>query len=210
MTHEIMNLFAVPLYVSNLGRKFTDAEVQFFQEQLQEKHGTVSNFASKNKRVLDADVMKDIHRAIQGNIDNYFKLIFNTINNVELKITQSWITLTRQGESHHQHIHPNSIASGVLYINLDEDDGTHFFRNQDHLWYELVRKQDTYYNVNQYFIRTKVGDIIIFPSNVRHGVKQVTMKADRISLSFNTFFSGEMGDDEFSNALSITMNSRDD
>lgn len=45
----------------------------------------------------------------------------------------------------------------------------------------------------------------IFPSNIRHGVATVEHEVERLSLAFNTFFSGELGREEFSNYLSIEL-----
>jgi uncharacterized protein (TIGR02466 family) len=104
------------------------------------------------------------------------------------------------------HTHPNSVVSGVLYISLAPQDGISFYRNEDNIWYELIRQQDNYFNASQYFVQASVGDLLLFPSHVRHGVREVTSDIQRVSLSFNTFFSGQLGRDEFSNALNITIN----
>ena len=165
----------------------------------------ISNFSSKNKNVLDADEMQDLRAIIQANLNDYFLKIYNTSNKVTLEITQSWLSMTRRSESHHPHTHPNSIASGVVYINLAQQDGINFFRNDDLVWYDLTPKEQNYYNAYQYFVETKIGDIVVFPSSIKHGVKQVVEDVERVSLAFNTFFSGDLGRDEFSNALSINV-----
>ncbi|WP_169819367.1 putative 2OG-Fe(II) oxygenase [Pseudohongiella acticola] len=205
MEHQMMNMFAVPLYRGALGRDFTAEEMQFFKAELSEPVQAISNYASANKKVLDAAAMKSIRAALQAHLEQYFKITFNTSNNVSLQITQSWLTRSQKGDAHHTHTHPNSVVSGVLYINLAPTDGINFYRNDDNVWYELLRQQDTYYNASRYFVQTGMGDIILFPSNVRHGVSEVTEQVDRVSLSFNTFFSGEIGREEFSNQLNIRL-----
>ena len=97
------------------------------------------------------------------------------------------------------------MVSGILYINLAKNDGINFYRNEDMVWYELLRSADTYYNAYKYFIKTAIGDILLLSSNVRHSVQEVEEDISRTSLSFNTFFSGELGRDEFSNALKISI-----
>ncbi len=205
MDHQMMNLFAVPLYRSALKRSFTEEEIRFFQSELRDPVLSISNASSKNKNILGAEIMRDIRAVLQENLDNFFKIVFNTSNDVQLKITQSWLTRSVKGQSHHAHTHPNSIVSGVLYINLAPHDGINFYRNEDNQWYELLRKEDSYYNAYRYFIQTSVGDIVLFPSNVKHGVQQVTENVERVSLSFNSFFSGELGREEFSNKLRISL-----
>ena len=97
------------------------------------------------------------------------------------------------------------MASGVLYINVGEADGINFYRNEDNIWHELLRKEENYYNAYRYFVKTQIGDILIFPSNIRHGVGRLQEDIERVSLAFNSFFEGELGRDEFSNHLSIKL-----
>lgn len=200
---EMMNLFAVPVSKFSLGRSFTESERLFFSEALQDPNKAISNYSSKNKNVLDAIEMADIRTQIQNHLDLYFTTVFGTANEVSLRITQSWLALSRRGDSHHSHTHPNSVISGVLYINLAETDGINFFRNEDNIWYHLIPKEQNYYNAFRAFIQTKMGDILLFPSNISHGVGEVTDDIERVSLAFNTFFTGELGDPEHSNALRI-------
>lgn len=203
--HDITNMFAIPLYRASLKRDFTSTEMQFFRSELKESVLAISNHSSRNKYVLNNPEMENIREFIQVNLAQYFQMIFNTSNAVELALTQSWLTLSRRGESHHTHTHPNSVASGVLYINLAENDGINFYRNDDLLWHDLVPAQENYFNARRYFIDTKIGDLLIFPSNTRHGVNKVRDDTERVSLSFNTFFSGEIGNPEFSTALKISL-----
>jgi uncharacterized protein (TIGR02466 family) len=205
MQHQMANMFAVPVYRSSLNRAFSAAEMKFFQQELRDSVIAISNYSSKNKNVLKSPQMKSIRTVIQQHLDNYFKIVFNTTNKVELKITQSWLTQTSKGQSHHTHTHPNSVVSGVLYINLAPQDGISFFRNEDAQWYELIKTEDNYYNASRYFVQTAIGEIILFPSHIKHGVNTVTDNIERVSLSFNTFFSGEIGREEFSNALNIKL-----
>lgn len=204
MKPEMINLFAVPVAKSSIGRSYTGSELKYMESQLQPPAKAINNYASSNKNVLDHDELKDMRTIIQGHLDNYFKTVYNTSNNVSLQITQSWLTLSHKGESHHSHTHPNSVVSGVVYINVGRDDGINFYRNEENLWFELEPSETNYYNSYKIHVATKVGDLILFPSNVKHGVREVTEDIKRISLSFNTFFSGEMGNPEFSNALRIT------
>ena len=206
MQHELMNMFATPLYRATLGRAFTQGELDFFREALADCVDSISNLSTRDKNVLNNPALKDLRDTLQQHLDEYFKTIYNTSNRVSLKITQSWLTLSRQGDSHHSHTHPNSVVSGVLYINLAKNDGVSFHRNEDNLWHELLPAQENYFNAKSYFINTEVGDILLFPSHVRHGVREVTEAVERVSLSFNSFFEGELGKEEFATAINITLN----
>ena len=204
MKPEMINLFAVPVAKSPIGRNYTDSELKYIESQLERPSKAIDNYASPNKNVLADDELKDLQTIIQQHLDNYFKAVYNTSNNVALQITQSWLTLSRKGESHHSHTHPNSVVSGVLYVSVAGNDGINFYRNEENLWFELEPSETNYYNSYKIHVATKVGDLVLFPSSVKHGVNKVTEDIKRVSLSFNTFFSGEMGNPEFSNALRIT------
>ena len=204
MKPEMINLFAVPVAKSPIGKNYTDSELKYIESQLERPSKAIDNYASPNKNVLAHDELKDLQTIIQQHLDNYFKAVYNTSNNVALQITQSWLTLSRKGESHHSHTHPNSVVSGVLYVNVAGNDGINFYRNEENLWFELEPSETNYYNSYKIHVATKVGDLVLFPSSVKHGVNKVTEDIKRVSLSFNTFFSGEMGNPEFSNALRIT------
>tara|TARA_B000000460_G_scaffold56521_1_gene37606 strand:+ start:1996 stop:2619 length:624 start_codon:yes stop_codon:yes gene_type:complete len=204
MKPEMINLFAVPVAKSPIGRNYTDSELKYIESQLERPSKAIDNYASPNKNVLAHDELKDLQTIIQQHLDNYFKAVYNTSNNVALQITQSWLTLSRKGESHHSHTHPNSVVSGVLYVNVAGNDGINFYRNEENLWFELEPSETNYYNSYKIHVATKIGDLVLFPSSVKHGVNKVTEDIKRVSLSFNTFFSGEMGNPEFSNALRIT------
>lgn len=205
MQHDLMNMFATPLYRASLGRSFTAQELDCFRVTLGDCVDSISNLSTRDKNVLNNPALHDLRDTLQQHLDEYFKTIYNTANNVSLKITQSWLTLSRQGDSHHAHTHPNSVASGVLYINLAKNDGISFHRNEDNLWHELLPAQENYFNAKRYFINTQVGDILLFPSHVRHGVREVTDAVERVSLSFNSFFEGELGKEEFATGIKISL-----
>ena len=128
MQHEMMNMFAVPLYRATLGRAFSRAEMQFFHETLKGAVPAIANQSSVSKKVLTSPQMRDIRSVIEEHLAQYMRTVFNTTNQVQLQITQSWLTLAGKGQSHHVHTHHNSVVSGVLYINLAQQDGISFYR----------------------------------------------------------------------------------
>ena len=110
-----------------------------------------------------------------------------------LAITQSWVNRSGKGESHHGHMHPNSIISGVWYPIIDETLPPIQFQRRDPP--QIMLQSDKFNNINSetYFLPLKAGELILFPSNLRHSVPANKYDKERVSLSFNTWPKGSMG-----------------
>lgn len=189
------NLFPIPVLVSEFYRDFSELELSFVNDV--ELYPNVGNKTSLDKNVLDSDALKDI----RGFVDTQLDLIVKNIicnDNVSLYITQSWLNITKPGEHHHHHYHPNSYFSGVLYFQTsDVLDGIKF--SQQKSMFPLSVEPDSKEKYN--LVNSTVWDfpiknkqLILFPSSLHHGVNVVQGNTTRISLSFNTFIKGSVGD----------------
>jgi len=97
MKSEIMNLFATPVVRYSINRDFSLSEMKFFSDEMEQPIKAISNFSSSNKDILISPEMKGIREFAEQSLSHYLKTIFNTSNKVRLKITQSWLTLTKRG-----------------------------------------------------------------------------------------------------------------
>jgi len=118
-------------------------------------------------------------------------------------ITQSWFNKNPTGSKHHEHVHPNSIVSGVMYFQIDQTLPPIQFSksNQDGVKLDPIK-----YNVlnsDTFLLPCKPGELILFPSNLRHSVPINTGMPDRISLSFNTFCIDALGSEDSLTHLDI-------
>ena len=109
-------------------------------------------------------------------------------------ITQSWTNYTRTNQNHHSHQHPNSFISGVLYISADEKFDKITLHRNGYQQIKPVPTEWNWYNSDSWFYTVKTGMIILFPSNTTHNVETKEGDNKRISLAFNTFFKGTMGE----------------
>ena len=144
-----------------------------------------------------SDTLKDIKNFCEYHLKLYLEEIEGVDTDLaKLRITQSWLNRTKPQEFHHSHHHPNSYLSGVLYISCLPND-TINLENRSYGLYnnmEFPRKKDTVWNSNGVVVDIKEGDLILFPSWVSHSVnRNETKNRERISLSFNTYPIGEMG-----------------
>lgn len=191
---KIYHLFPMVVHQDNIGREFDPEEMQFIIDCGNNKKRNVGNSRSQNSYVLEHPSMNNIKNYVLQNIEYYAKNLKRISDDVEFYITQSWINYTEKDEYHHMHKHHNSLLSGVLYIDVVEGIDTITFldeRSKGILFFD-VDEYNTH-NSETWWIPIKSGDIVIFPSSLFHQVEMTNGKKTRISLSFNTFVKGHIG-----------------
>ena len=70
--------------------------------------------------------------------------------------------------------------------------------------YELFEKYKNEYNIfnsTSWTLNVKTGDLILFPSQVSHEVNSKNGKNKRVSLAFNVFIKGKLGEENKANTL---------
>lgn len=187
----IHNLFPVPLGIFNLDRAFTQDEISFFDSlELRNNEG---NFTSVKRNLLDEKSLEDLFEWVNGCVQKYFEKTYSPQQETKLRITQSWSNVTNKNQWHHKHYHPNSLISGVLYINgSKEEDKIVFFREKKKL---LKTPSDSYneFNSDTWWMPSGTGTMYLFPSDLEHCVESVDTDRKRVSLAFNTFPVGKWG-----------------
>lgn len=194
---SVTSLFPIPLYSSKMSREFTGEELEFFNETYNnDLYKNTGNYTTNNKFILDTLPMKNIKEEIQIHLDQYLKHLESPTNDLELYITQSWINYTEKHQFHHKHNHFNSYLSGCLYISADSTLDSIVFHRQENQMNNLriATKNPNFYNSESILYLVKTGDILIFPSFLAHSVLTTKSDKTRISLSFNTFLRGNLGD----------------
>jgi uncharacterized protein (TIGR02466 family) len=196
---KIDSIFPIPIYQNNIGRPFSKKEKEFVLECEKFFNLNSGNTTSANNYVLDEEPMSDIKSFIQNCVQDYMNCIVKPRFDVNIRITQSWFNYTKPNQFHHKHSHPNSFISGVLYINADpEKDKIIFHSPYCNYMYNLhcpsVELGD--FNSNYVYFINQNGGLILFPSKTQHSVDITQSKETRISLAFNTFLNGEIGDDK--------------
>ena len=194
MKGEIKGLFPTPVYIARSDSDLTS------KEEIQKiiKEGMVDNdynLSTKNNYIFDEN-LKELKQFCEHHIKTYAKEVFAPKEELDLYITQSWLNVTKPGEQHHQHCHPNSFISGVFYVSTEEDDRITFI-DQNWLLKEMMKPEIKDYNLwnsSNWFFPSITNELIIFPSWLNHRV-QPNEKAttDRISIAFNTFVRGKIG-----------------
>jgi uncharacterized protein (TIGR02466 family) len=184
-------IFPTPTLHSHINREFTQEEIEYFNVVSKQTVKNEGNSVSYDSYVLDAPAMA----TLKADIESFIKVWYERVlcnSAVEPYITQSWLNYTQKGQKHHLHNHPNSFLSGVLYISAAEDDRISF----DKLKYEQIRitpEVHNEWNSDVTWFKVTPGQLILFPSDVRHLVEAKKSDHLRVSMAFNTFIRGTIG-----------------
>ena len=115
--------------------------------------------------------------------------------------TQMWANISHQGTSNQLHVHPGNLWSAVLYLNMGGDGpqsndtsdcgGAIYFEDPRALINNMhnpdFRFDDGKGNSQRVYpeILPRRGNLLMFPSWLRHGVKRYMGTKERISIAIN-------------------------
>jgi len=190
----INSLFATPIYKTNIDRAFTKQELEFVNKQKKHCVKNKGNFNTKNNYILNNKEFKNIKFFLDTCCNDYLHKVICPKNNVNLYITQSCLNYTEKNQYHHKHNHPNSIISGVFYLNADNKNDTITFTNPNHVMQiKPDIKEHNIWNSETWWYPLETGQLILFPSTTKHQVDIKKGNNTRVSLAFNTFYKGTLG-----------------
>ena len=193
MEANIQGIFPTPIYISKLNRELIIKELSFIDKTKLDTYNNEGNTTSNNNYILNHKALKDLKDELDLIVKDYFDKVISPSNNILPYITQSWLNYTETNQYHHKHQHPNSLVSGVFYINSDENfDKIKFFDDK----YSNIKpevKDWNIWNSQTWWFSVKTGDVILFPSSLTHMVETKQGDNTRISLAFNVFIKGTVG-----------------
>jgi uncharacterized protein (TIGR02466 family) len=198
---NLNSIFPTPVAFFALNRSLSTEEESFMLNQ--ETHKNMGNTTSNNRNILDHENMVDLRGFVQNCVDEYLKAIYAPKNEVSLRLTQSWLNYTKPGEFHHKHAHPNSFVSGVFYVKAKKDSDKIYFYRDGYQQLKLPTENWNLHNSDSWWFSVESGQLILFPSSLTHMVETVQGDDTRISLSFNTFPVGYVGEDESLTGLRV-------
>jgi uncharacterized protein (TIGR02466 family) len=193
---EINGIFPTPIYISKLDRKLTPLELKFVDKNKKDFYKNDGNITSNNNYILNEKPFGNIKKELDLKVQDYFNKVISPANNITPYITQSWLNYTETNQYHHKHAHPNSLVSGVFYINCHEEhDKIKFFNDT----YQTIKPEIKEYNIwnsQSWWFPVKTGDVILFSSSLTHMVETKKGNNTRISLAFNVFIKGTVGNNK--------------
>ena len=194
MKNAIYLLFPNPIMVCAKNYEFSSAEKNYISEL--EMTNNVGNLMSKNDKILDSEILSDLKLFVDEQILIFKKNLLGIKDENEIYITQSWVNRSQPGEFHPKHKHPNSVISGVMFFDENNDGSLPPIRF--HRTLEMFPLEFEFDNLNESnagcrSFETVQGGLILFPSLLEHDVAKNESDRVRTSISFNTYVRGVVG-----------------
>ena len=191
---DLIQVFPTPVLICKCPIDWSREKKWCLDYKCHKQDFSYSTRQSKDTFILDNPELKRIREFIQQKIDYFVSEILSCSD--KLIITQSWLNKSGKGESHHHHHHPNSVISGVWYPSINPNLPPIHFDNAKINQIQMKVKDGCYnhFNSSYFTIPMNEGELILFPSTTYHRVASNNSDDERVSLSFNTWCKGNMGD----------------
>ena len=165
------------------------------------------NEISHGLKFFDNNIFENTKKLLELECETYLNECYNIKDMYEnITITNSWGNKTKPKQSHHEHIHPLSIVSGVIYLDNNIDNlnlnfvlknrGAEipYFIEQDKEAHMSLKTILEMYAHNPITHNNLKNHLILFLSNLKHHVTPTPINSiPRKSISFNTFWKGMIG-----------------
>ena len=192
-------MFPAPVYYTHRKSDLDLSEIKEIEDIIKEDMGVRKfdglNNTSFNSYIFDTK-LHNLKEFCEKHIEKYVEKIINPKEELDFYITQSWLNVTKPGQRHHVHHHPNSIISGVFYVSAIEGDAIQFYdsglllKNR----IDIVESSPNKHNSITLTLDINNGALVLFPSWLMHGVKEnKSATTNRISIAFNVFAKGTIG-----------------
>jgi uncharacterized protein (TIGR02466 family) len=190
---EVLPLFSIPLYHSSVG-SISDQELESAKnsDYMYIPKGMFYVSDSEQDHVLDH--FPDLRLKVLDHVSNYIHGVLRISYQHEFKFANSWLTkFPPKSYTPRAHNHPFSLFSGVVYLDSKDKGGItfSFTRNDGALMsmdFDFNLLEDNSHNIfnsESWTINPVEGDILLFPSSLRHSVMVNTSNTDRYSIAFN-------------------------
>ena len=192
-------LFPTPVAFFDL--QVTEEERSFLLNQ--ERRPNEGNQSSVDNYLLRRPEMKALAAEVEAKVMEYAKEVWKA--EVKPFVTQSWVNWTKPGQYHHKHSHPNSLYSGVLYIDVEDNRDRITFYQSGYQQLKPTYSEWNRWNSESWWLPIKRDQMVIFPSSLTHMVETVpgeVIGKERVSLAFNTF-AKQIGDNKSLTELKV-------
>jgi uncharacterized protein (TIGR02466 family) len=143
-----------------------------------------SSFSTNTNNFKSGYIPNQLICLIEDKIDEFLEYN-NLLCKENYYISNIWFNIYKENQFQEPHTHGTSLFSGCYYLKFNKmiHEQTIFYNPNFNINYKKVEDIDYFFSD----LDCNEDDIIIFPSNVKHGTKGLKKKCDesRITISFN-------------------------
>ena len=191
----IEHLKGLPVQIEHTSFRLTDDEISIITNN--EYYKPKSNNLTKTSFLLKDTRLSRVKNFLDKHINNYIENVIEIRD--KFVMTQSWSTITKKGEQHQSHDHPNAIFSLVFYVSAEGNKSGNFVFNLQpsglkKRWnFSFKVKKYNAFTSSSWEYEVNTGDLIIFPAWMYHYTRENVTNKDRIVIGANYFVDGVMG-----------------
>lgn len=183
----ITSIFPTPIYTAPITIKQDFSNLQYVDAG--------NGHISQSNNVLQ--FYPTLKQELQDHVNKYTEQLGFANQTI---ISTSWVNKHYRNGYSQQHVHHNSIISGVVFIDTPPDTGLFILKKTNTIQNDLFSmhiKLDpthpTQYNSDEYVVTPQSNSLIIFPSSIPHCVTLNNTDHPRYTMAFNVLPNGTIG-----------------
>ncbi len=144
-----------------------------------------TSYASCDRLFEVSTAFERLKKILDKQINHYLKAC-DLFEWDTLQITHLWVNVMYPGARHAMHVHPQSVVSGTVYLDVPAGGAPIRFEDPRSGLFQCSPMRPIFHE-----IQPRTGDVILFESWMRHEVPEQQgdlAQRPRISASFNSFF----------------------
>lgn len=201
--NQLINIAQRFIYIKDLSTVLNWKLIEQEFDKLNWKDN-INNLISTDYYFLNKDLFIDQKALLEAEVKHYLNESLGIKNLYEdIRVTESWGNSTRGDHSHHEHLHPFSVVSGVLYLDNNPDNlnlcvetitpDLPFFLPKNKVSVQLKSLLPDI-GVDADKVNNLQYHLVLMLSNWHHSVTKVhSTNPARRSIAFNTMWKGRVG-----------------
>ena len=181
---ELLQIFPIPVLITKYENSMEN-EFKFIENLRYVEQKENGNFKTDDTYLLKHKELSKIKDFIYESLNKFTQNIYQTKQ--RLVVTQCWANRNPPNSKHHEHVHPNSIISGVFYFRQSKTLPPIQFSKAVQDSFKLNPEKYNQLNSETFLLPMVDGEMVLFPSSLRHSYPINRGNETRYSMSFNTF-----------------------
>jgi uncharacterized protein (TIGR02466 family) len=147
-----------------------------------------TSYASLDDLIVRNPTFAELCERLKQHLIEFADVVDFDLRGLAPKVDSIWINVLEPGGTHTGHIHPNSVISGTLYVDVPERASAIRFEDPrlPMMMAAPPRKaRAAAHNRHFIYVQPSPGTVLLWESWLRHEVPMNKASEDRISVSFN-------------------------